>query len=104
MNSSAGVTAEVPDGFVTVTLTTPDPAGLSAVIVVLLTTVRFVAAVVPKSTTVAPVKLVPVIVTKVPPASGPLVGARPATVGGESTVRDSIHSIRGRCALDRFPL
>ena len=53
------------------------PAGLSAVIVVSLTTVRFVAAVVPKSTAVAPVKPVPVIVTKVPPAVGPLVGLRP---------------------------
>ena len=42
---------------------------LVAVIVVALTTVRPVAAVVPKSTVVAPVKLVPVIVTNVPPAS-----------------------------------
>ena len=53
--------------------------GLSAVIVVSLTTVRFVAGVVPKSTAVAPVKPVPVIVTRVPPAAGPLVGLRPVT-------------------------
>ena len=50
----------------------------------------------------APVKLVPLIVTKVLPASGPLVGARPVTVGGESTILGSIHSIRGRRARDRF--
>ena len=46
-----------PPGVVTVTSTVPVPAGLSAVIVVSLTTVTFVAAVVPKSTAVAPVKL-----------------------------------------------
>ena len=55
--------ADVPPGVVTVTSTVPVPAGLSAVIVVSLTTVTLVAAVVPKSTAVAPVKPVPVIVT-----------------------------------------
>ena len=45
------------------TSTVPVPAGLSAVIVVSLTTVTLVAGVVPKSTAVAPVKPVPVIVT-----------------------------------------
>ena len=45
-----------------------------------------VAAVVPKSTAVAPVKPVPVIVTEVPPAAEPLVGLRPVTVGGGSTL------------------
>ena len=49
----------MPTGVVTVTSTVPVPAGLSAVIEVSLTTVRFVAGVVPKSTVVAPVKLVP---------------------------------------------
>ncbi len=73
--------ADVPPGVVTVTSTVPVPAGLSAVIVVPLTTVRFVAGVVPKSTAVAPVKPVPVIVTRVPPAVEPLVGLRPVTVG-----------------------
>jgi hypothetical protein len=95
VNSSAAETADVPAGLVTVRFTTPVPAGLSAVIVVSLTTSRFVAADVPKSTVVAPVKLVPVIVTGVPPASEPLVGFRPVTVGGESSVLDSIHSILG---------
>ena len=71
----------MPTGVVTVTFTVPVPAGLSAVIVVLLTTVRSVAGVVPKSTTVAPVKPVPAIVTEVPPAAGPLAGFRPVTVG-----------------------
>ena len=32
-------------------------------------------------TAVAPVKLVPVMVTEVPPASDPLVGLTPVTVG-----------------------
>ena len=50
-------------------------------IVVLLTTVTSVAAVVPKSTAVAPVNPVPVIVTAVPPAAGPLFGLMPVTVG-----------------------
>ena len=104
VNSSAGVTADVPWGAVTVTFTTPMPAGLSAMIVVSLTTSRLVAAVDPKSTAVAPVKLAPVIVTNVPPTSGPLVGLRPVTVGGDSTIRRSTHSNPGRRARDRFAL
>ena len=71
----------MPPGVVTVTSTVPVPAGLSAVIVVSLTTVTSVAGVVPKSTAVAPVKPVPVIVTNVPPAGGPMVGLMPETVG-----------------------
>ena len=63
------------------TATVPVPAGLSAVIVVSLTTTRAVAAVVPKSTTVVPVKPVPVIVTGVPPAVVPLVGLQPGDSG-----------------------
>ena len=43
MNWSAEDVAEVPGGVITVTSTVPVPAGLSAVIVVSLTTVRFVA-------------------------------------------------------------
>ena len=50
-------------------------------IVVSSTDVTSVAAVVPKSTAVAPVKLVPVIVTDVPPAVGPLVGLIAVTDG-----------------------
>ena len=58
---------------------------------VALFTTRPVPAVAPKSTTVAPVKLVPVTVTEVPPASGPELGATPVTVTG------------GRFALMRTP-
>ena len=47
----------MPPAVVTVTFTTPLPAGSSAVIVVALTTVKLVAGVVPKSTALAPVKL-----------------------------------------------
>ncbi len=71
----------MPPGVVTVTSTVPVPAGLSAVMVVSLTTIRPVAGLVPKSTLVAPAKPVPVIVTEVSPASGPLVGLMPVTVG-----------------------
>ena len=78
--------ADVPLGVITVTDATPVPAGLVAVIVVLLTTVKLVAAVVPKSTAVAPVKLVPVIVTNVPPTGGPLDGLRPVTEGAAAAV------------------
>ena len=73
--------ALVPPGVVTVTSTVPAPAGAVAVIWVALLTVKPVAAVVPKSTAVAPVKFVPVIVTLVPPAGGPAVGLTAVTVG-----------------------
>ncbi len=92
--------ADVPAGVVTVTSTVPVPAGLSAVIVVSLTTVTFVAGVVPKSTAVAPVKPVPVIVTSVPPAVGPVVGLKPVTVGARR-VGELIGGGRGRRAPGR---
>jgi hypothetical protein len=44
--------------------------------------VNVVAAVAPNFTAVAPVKFVPVMVTTVPPAVGPLVGLTDVTVGG----------------------
>jgi hypothetical protein len=67
---------------VTVTVTAPTvPAGVVAVIDVLLTTTTFVAAVLP-NVTVAPVaKFVPVMVTDVPPATGPVLGLTLLTVG-----------------------
>jgi hypothetical protein len=67
---------------VTVTVTVPAlPAGEVAVIEVLLTTTTLVAAVAP-NVTVAPVaKLVPVIVTAVPPAVGPPIGEILLTAG-----------------------
>src|SRR6478735_564937 len=54
--------------------------------VVALLTVNVVAAVAPKSTAVAPVKPVPVIVTLVPPAVGPEFGLTLVTVGAATNV------------------
>jgi hypothetical protein len=45
-------------------------------------TVKLVAAVTPKSTTVAPVNPAPAMTTLVPPAAGPEDGLMPVTVGG----------------------
>jgi hypothetical protein len=68
---------------VTVTVTAPTlPAGLVAVIVVLFTTTTFVAAVLPNVTVAPGAKFVPVTVTAVPPATGPLFGTTLLTVGG----------------------
>jgi hypothetical protein len=82
--------ALVPAGVVTETLTVPVPGGLVAVQVVLLLQLTVVAAVLPKATLVAPravSKLVPLIVTTVPPAAGPAGGLRPVTVGTPRKVK-----------------
>ena len=72
----------VPDVLVTVMSTVPaDSAGLVAVICVELFTVKVAAAVVPKLTAVTPDKVLPVIVTTVPPATGPPVGLTEVTAG-----------------------
>ena len=69
---------------VTVTVTAPAlPAGVVAVIVVLFTTTTFVAAMPPNVTVAPAAKFVPVIVTAVPPAVGPLFGDTLVTVGGD---------------------
>ena len=81
MNWSAAEVADVPPVVVTVTSTVPVPAGEVAVIDVAEFTVKPVALVAPNLTAVAPVKLVPVIVTLVPPAVGPAVGEIEVTVG-----------------------
>jgi hypothetical protein len=81
VNWSAPEVAEVPPGLVTVTSTIPAPAGEVAVIEVALLTTTPVAALAPKWTAVAPVRLVPVMVTLVLPASGPAFGAMLVTVG-----------------------
>jgi hypothetical protein len=52
-------------------------------------TVTPVAATPPKATAVAPVKPDPVIVTDVPPATGPAAGDTPATTGTAVTVAGS---------------
>ena len=61
----------VPPIVVTLTVTDPEPAGLTAVIWVAEFTTKLAAAVLPNITAVAPVKLVPVMVTLVPPVVGP---------------------------------
>ncbi len=71
---------EVPPTVVTVTSTVPVPAGEVAVIEVAESAVM-VAAFDPKSTALAPSRLVPVMVTLVPPPVGPLVGLMLATDG-----------------------
>ncbi|MHC2619285.1 hypothetical protein ACVIW2_001317 [Bradyrhizobium huanghuaihaiense] len=81
MNWSAAEVAEVPPAVVTLTSTVPLPAGEVAVIWVAELTVKPVAAVAPNVTAVAPVKLVPVMVTVVPPPAGPVVGEIEVTVG-----------------------
>jgi hypothetical protein len=78
---SALLVALVPPGVVTVTSTVPVPAGVVAMIAVALATVNELAAVPPNLTAVAPVRLVPVIVTLLPPAAGPDDGDTPVTVG-----------------------
>jgi hypothetical protein len=70
-------------GFVTVTVIDPTlPAGVVAVIVVALTTTTLVAAVLPNVTVAPAAKLVPVIVTAVPPEVDPVFGETLLTVGG----------------------
>ena len=59
---------------------------MTAVMVVSLTTIMFVVAVPPTVAAVAPVKLVPVMVTEVPPSVVPLVGEIEVTVGGSATL------------------
>jgi hypothetical protein len=66
---------------VTVTSTVPLPAGAVAVSEVEEFTVTLVAVFVPKSTVAPLAKLLPVIVTLVPPDAGPSLGLIPVTVG-----------------------
>jgi hypothetical protein len=87
VNRSAAAVADVPPTVVTVTSTVPVPAGDVAVIWVAELTVKLVAAVPPMVTPVAPVKLVPVTVTEVPPAVVPELGLIPVTVGAGVGVR-----------------
>jgi hypothetical protein len=78
------VLVPVPLGLVTSIGPLVAPAGTVAVICTSLSTVKL--AVVPlKSTAVAPVKPLPVMVTEVP--TGPLAGLKPLTAGGSVTVK-----------------
>ena len=81
MNWSAELVELVPPLPATVTSTVPEPAGLVAVIDVALFTVTPVAAVEPNATVSPDAKPVPVMVTVVPPAAGPLDGLTADTVG-----------------------
>jgi hypothetical protein len=76
----------VPPGVLTVTSTVPVPAGAVAVIEVGEPTLKLVAAVEPNFTAVASWSSVPVIVTVVPPAVGPLAGSSFVTVGALASV------------------
>src|SRR5208282_65100 len=80
VNSSAGLVALVPSGVVTVTCTVPVPAGEVAVIDVAESAVT-VAAAEPNLTAVAPASPIPLMVTVVPPDSGPVSGLTPVTAG-----------------------
>ena len=71
----------MPPAVATVTSTLPIPAGDVAVIWVGLTTLNAPAAALPNLTIVVPDKLVPVMVTLVPPAAGPEFGATLVIVG-----------------------
>jgi hypothetical protein len=81
VNWSAAPVALVPLGVVTVTSTLPLPAGETAVIEVAELTVKLVAFFSPNLTVVAPLRLVPVTVTDVPPAVLPTLGSTLVTVG-----------------------
>jgi hypothetical protein len=87
VNTSAAEAVEVPFGSLTVTSTEPAASpGEVAVQLVAVEQLTSEAAVLPKSTVVAPevvAKPAPVIVTEVPPESGPELGETPVTAGGE---------------------
>ena len=69
-------------GVVTVTLTVPaDPGGTTACIAAEDTTLKEVAATLPNDTLVAPERLLPVMVTVVPPDVEPVVGDTEPTDG-----------------------
>ena len=80
----AAVMAEVPAAVVTVMFTVPLPGGLTTVICVP-ESLRILPAAPPKLTLVAPARLVPLIVTTVPPSVVPLDGEIAVTAGGGVT-------------------
>ena len=83
VNLSAALAALVPYSVVTVTSTTPVPAGTSTPRLVLLLTTKLVAGTEPNLTTVALARSVPVITTSVPPSIGPDVVLSAVTTGAE---------------------
>jgi hypothetical protein len=92
------LTGLIPLAVVTVTSTVPsDPAGATAVIRVGPITVNDIALVLLNLTEVAPPRLVPVMVTDVPPAVGPLLGLMALTVG-DATITDNENVLNDVCA------
>jgi hypothetical protein len=81
VNLSVDPVSVVANCVVTVTSTVPLPGGAVAVIEVGPLTVNDVAGVPPNDTAVTPVNPVPVMITLVPPATGPLLGETLVTVG-----------------------
>ena len=81
------VDVAVPPTVVTEILTVAAEWGfVLALIVVAFVTVYVAAVVVPNLTALAPVKLVPLMVTVVPPAVGPAVGVKEAMVGAATNL------------------
>ena len=93
--------ALVPKGVVTRIFTFPaDTEGETAVICVLLSTVKLAASVLPNCTEVAPVKLRPVSTTLVPPRVGPVETERLFTAGVSSTTERVVDpTIESKLAL-----
>jgi len=89
---------DVPVAVVTVTSTVPVPGGLCALISPSELTEKEAAGTPPKLTPVASVKPAPLMVTEVPPASSPTLGAIPLTAGNTRwsprEVADSVFVIR----------
>jgi hypothetical protein len=81
VNWSAELVALVPPGAVTVMLTVPADSAGDVTAMEVDVEVQEPTAVEPNLTALALVKLVPVMVTEVPPAVEPEVGLTPVTVG-----------------------
>jgi hypothetical protein len=95
VNLSALATGLVPPGVVTRMLSAQGLcAGDTAVISVADFTVKLVAASAPKTTFVAPVNAVPVIVTVVPPATGPDAG-KIAVIAGAAVANVEARAVAG---------
>jgi hypothetical protein len=87
VNWSALPLAEVPLGVVTVMSKVPNGSGgATALMDVSDTIVKEVAGVVPNSTSLAPVKPLPVMVTLAPPTVVPLLGVTPVTAATAAKV------------------
>ena len=94
VNWSAGaLIIEVPPAVVTVTSTAAGDSGGEVAEICVADTGKKVAETVPNLTVVAPARLVPVMVTEVPPPVEPLLGLTPVTVGaGGGAPSDALSS------------